>query len=761
MPISRFVSVFVWHAALYLAASTAAAAGAIDFTRQDDRVEALLAQMTLEEKIGQLRQLRYLDHHSTELGNRVAAGGAGSALNIFEPDEIRQLQRRAVEDSRLGIPLIIGRDVIHGFRTIFPIPLGLSATWNPDLIRRSAQIAAAEARQTGIHWTFAPMIDVTRDPRWGRVAESPGEDPFLASVFARAMIAGFQGNDLSAPDSLAATAKHFAGYGKAEGGRDYNTTWIPDQQLWEVYLPPFEAAVDAGVATLMTAFNDLNGIPATGNRFLLKDVLRERWGFDGFVVSDWDSVVEMISHGFAANKRQAGTKALLAGLDMEMKSDALAHAIPRMIEEGIWTEADLDQRVRHILRVKFALGLFENPYPAEGAAYPPPLDPRGAEVATRAAIESFVLLKNEGDVLPLDPNASIALIGPLADAPRDQLGTWAFDGQSMDTITPREAFQRLAESEGLQFHYAAGLAYSRDQSRDGFAQALAAAKEADVIVFVGGEEAILSGEAHSRAVLDLPGAQAELINELAKLDKPLILVVMAGRPLTLEPILEDVDAFLYAWHPGTMGGLALAKVLRGGAEPSGRLTITFPRTVGQIPIYYGHRNTGRPFVAEEFVPIDEIPLATTQSSVGHRSYYLDYGHHPQYPFGYGLGYTTFDYSEVRLSRPEATVGDAVEASVTVTNTGERAGSEVVQLYIHDPVAGITRPVKELKGFEKLTLAPGESREVRFEVTPTMLSFPDPDGHRHLEPGMFRIFIGPNSETVNGKELRLEAKEGPR
>lgn len=721
----------------------------------DTKVRALLSEMSLEAKLGQVQQVSSSRHRESPVEELVKAGRVGSVLNEVDPDHVRELQRLAVEESPHGIPLIIGRDVIHGFRTIAPIPLGLSATWNPSLVEAVSAGAAKEARAVGTNWTFAPMVDVTRDPRWGRVAESPGEDPLLASIMARAMVRGFQGDDLSDPDRIAACAKHFAAYGAAEGGRDYNTAWVPHQQLWEVYLPPFRAAVDAGVATFMSGFNDLNGIPATGNAFLLDEVLRERWGFEGFVVSDWGSVEEMIPHGIAAGPEEAALLAARAGVDMEMVSTTMADHLAGFIEDGRFSEERLDRMVANILRVKFALGLFENPYPPEAAVYPPPMSEAVSAVAKQAAIESFVLLKNDGAVLPIEgERPKIALIGPLADAPADQLGTWIFDGQPADSITPLAAFRGLDQAGSIELGYAAGLTYSRDKKTTGFAEALAAAEAADVIIFCGGEEAILSGEAHSRARLHLPGAQEALLHELAQTGKPLVLVVMAGRPLVLEPVLPEIDALLYAWHPGTFAGPALADVLTGVASPSGKLPITFPKAEGQIPIYYGHRNTGRPFHPDEWTHIDDIPINAPQTSLGNRSHYLDLGHEPRFVFGAGMTYTRFDWGAPAISRRELSKGQTCTVSVTVTNSGERAGREVVQLYMRDLAASITRPVSELKAFEKIALAPGESRTVEFEITPEMLAFPDSNGDMRLEPGDFTFSVGPNSRDLQSVALTL-------
>ncbi|MFP4282387.1 MAG: beta-glucosidase BglX [Opitutales bacterium] len=748
-PLARFLPFLLILAAAPLPAAS-------PFSPEDDaRASALLAQMTRAEKIGQLQQMN-VRRLTPEVREALRAGGVGSALNAIEPKQIREMQRIAMEESRLGIPLLLGRDVIHGFRTVLPIPLGLAATWNPEVIEEGAALSAREARGVGLNWTFAPMIDVTRDPRWGRVAESPGEDPFLASVYATAMVRGLQGDDLRAPDRLAATAKHFAAYGASQAGRDYNTTWVPEQQLWEVHLPPFKAAVDAGVASFMSGFNDLNGVPATANAWLFQDVLRETWGFDGMVVSDWDSIEELIEHGIAADEREAALLAARAGIDLEMVSTTYADHYAELLEEGLLSEEQLDAKVRHILRLKSALGLFENPYPPEGAVYPPPVTDEARATAQRAALESAVLLKNEDRTLPLTGEAPHVLVmGPLADQPYEQYGTWAFDGREEDSVTPRTAFETWAAETGATVEFIPGLTYSRDQTVEDREAVLAAAREADALVFFAGEESILSGEARSRTDITLPGAQAALIAALAETGTPLTVVVMAGRPLVLENILPHADALLYSFHPGTMGGPALVDLLVGRASPSGKLPITIPRSVGQIPIFYSHRNTGRPKDPAEYVFIDDIPVGQTQTSLGFDSHYLDESNEPRFVFGEGLSYTTFTYRDGRLSAERAAVGTAIEVSIEVENTGERAGAEVVQLYLRDHKGSLSRPVRELKGFEKIHLAPGETSTVSFTLTPELLSFPGPDGSPRLEPGLFEVFVGGSSQAPSRGTFVLE------
>lgn len=712
----------------------------------ESRIDALLAKMTVEDKIGQtaLRGLssRFKGILTDEIKQAVKEGKAGAVLNVMNKDGVLELQRIAVEESPHGIPLLFGRDVIHGFRTIFPIPLGQAASWNPELAERAARIAAIEASTYGIRWTFAPMVDISRDARWGRIAESFGEDPYLTSVFSGALVRGFQGKDLKDPTSLAACVKHFAGYGAAEGGRDYNTTYIPEQLMRDVYLPPFKAAVDAGVASFMTAFNDINGVPASGNRFLLTQILREEWNYKGFVVSDWDAQVQLIDHGFAADEKHAAERSMNAGVDMEMTSKTYEKHLAELIREKKVPMAQLDEAVRRILRVKFALGLFEKPYLNRDGSDPTLSEPHLA-AAQEAAVQSVVMLKNEKNILPLAKSINkAAVIGPLADAPHEQLGTWIFDGKKENTRTPLHAIREHLGTEKVV--YQAGLAYSRSKDRSAFPDAIAAARESDVVLFFGGEESILSGEAHSRADINLPGAQEELIRELRQTGKPLILVIMAGRPITLGNIINQVDAILFAWHPGTMGGPALAELIFGERVPEGRLPVTWPKAVGQIPIYYNHTNTGRPPNEKSFVSMDDIPIEAWQSSLGNTSHYLDLGYKPQYPFGYGLSYTTFEYKNIALSAQKIGLGGKLKISATLRNSGQREGVEIAQLYVQDVVGDITRPVKELKGFQRIALKPGASKKITFTLHTDELAFHNLDMKSVTEPGLFNVWIGPNA-----------------
>ncbi|HEX8201151.1 MAG TPA: glycoside hydrolase family 3 N-terminal domain-containing protein, partial [Isosphaeraceae bacterium] len=582
--------------------------------------------------------------------DEIRSGRWGSFLNLGTPEVRAEAQQIAREESRLGIPLIFGQDVIHGYRTVFPIPLGQAASWDSELVRQAARVAAREASSDGIRWTFAPMIDIARDPRWGRIAESLGEDPCLSAVLGAAMVRGYQGETLDAPGSIAACGKHYVGYGAAEGGRDYNTTWIPENLLREVYLKPFRSARDAGVATFMTAFNDLNGVPASGNAFAVRQILRDEWKFDGFVVSDYTSIAELIAHGYAADEEDAARQGIRAGVDMEMVSTTYYDHAKSLIEGGRLDPKQIDESVRNILRVKFRLGLFER-------ATPPAADraalraPEALDIAGKLAAESLVLLKNKDRALPLAKSiGKVAIIGPLADSPADQLGTWALNGDPDAVRTPWTAI-RQALGAGRVVR-APGLRNSRDTNRDGFAAALDAARGADVVLLFLGEEAILSGEAHSRAFLDLPGAQEALVDEVAKAGKPMIAVILAGRPLTFHDVAEKVDAILYAWHPGTMGGPAIADALFGDAVPSGKLPATFPRTTGQIPIYYAHRNTGRPpSETDRDIPAEAPPEATSFVSR-----YIDVDYTPEYPFGFGLSYTHFAYSNLRLSTRQVPQG---------------------------------------------------------------------------------------------------------
>lgn len=717
------------------------------------KIDSLLSQMSVREKIGQTAQRgtssRVKGALSEELKTAVKEGRIGSLINVMNKEYVDELQRIAVEESPNGIPLIFGRDVIHGFKTIFPIPLGQAATWNPDLVEQGARIAAIEATTYGVRWTFAPMLDIARDPRWGRIAESPGEDPYLASELSAAYVRGFQGDDLTDPSSMVACAKHFVGYGAAEGGRDYNTAVISEPLLRNVYLPPFEKAIAAGVQTFMSGFNELNGVPVSGHAFLLDQVLRREWAFDGFVVSDWNSITEMIAHGYCVDEKDAAFKAASAGVDMEMTSQSYDKYLEVLIEEGAIDLTQLDRMVKAILRVKFRMGLFEQPYRVDKPEVV--LSDVHLKSAKEAAIQSTVLLKNNDDVLPLGTNQKLAIIGPMADAPLDQLGTWIFDGDRKDTVTPLKVLQDQFSKEKLLI--APALAYSRDQSVGKFKQALAAANQSDVILFFAGEEAILSGEAHSRAHLNLPGAQEKLIKALSKeTTRPIVLVIQAGRPIILENVIDEVDAIVMAWHPGTMGGPAIVDLLMGRANPSGRLPISWPKSVGQIPQYYNHKNTGRPADQESFVGINDIPVGAWQSSLGNNSHYLDDGFAPLYPFGFGLSYATYSYANLSVSADTISEGEKLKVSFELTNESSLEGIEVAQLYIQDVTASITRPIKELKKFERVGLKPNERKRVEMIIDTEDLKFYNLQNEFVLESGKFTVFVGANAKANMKKDF---------
>lgn len=726
-----------------------------DTTSADEAIEArvveLIGQMTLREKIGQMVQITAPGGVPEDLRNAVAAGEIGSILNVVDVDTANELQRIAAEQSRLGIPLLLARDVIHGFNTVLPIPLGQAATWNPELVERGARVAALEAATVGVNWTFAPMIDITRDPRWGRIAESFGEDPYLTGQLAVAMVDGFQGDDLAAVGTIAACVKHFAGYGASEAGRDYNTTNIPENELRNVYLPPFKATVDAGVASLMASFSDIDGVPASGNRFLMQDILRDEWGFDGLVVSDWVSIEQLIDHGFAADLREAAFKAADAGINMEMVSRAYADHLAELVQEGQIGVARIDELVAGILRAKLGLGLFENPF-TDPAELPEIANPDHLAVAREAALQSLVLLRNQGSALPLDADSleSLAVIGPMADDPYEQLGTWIFDGDPSLSVTPLQAIRDMV-GDRVEIRHVRALETTRSRGTEGFGEAMQAAAEADAVILFLGEESILSGEAHSRADIDLPGSQVELVHRLRESGKPVIAVILAGRPLTVQNMLEQVDALLFAWHPGTMGGPAIADVLFGLESPSGKLPVTFPKMVGQIPIYYAQKNTGKPATPETWVHLDDLPVRAVQSAHGMTSHHLDAGYTPLFPFGFGLSYTQFSYSDVSVSADVIGMEETLTVAAVVSNDGDVAADEVVQLYVRDLVGDVTRPVRELKGFERLRLNPGESRTVTFELDAADLAFYGQDMTPITEPGQFHVWVGGSSDT----DLRAE------
>ena len=719
------------------------------------RANALLAQMTLVEKIGQMTQLDASHGYAPDyLADALRAGRIGSVLNVADVHTVNELQRVAVEETRLGIPLLVGRDVIHGFKTILPIPLGQAASWNPDLVKEGARLAALEAATTGINWTFAPMIDISRDARWGRIAESFGECVLLTSTLGAAMVEGFQSDDLSAPGAIAACAKHFAGYGAVESGRYYATTNVPETKLRNVYLRPFKAAVDAGVTSLMTSFSDLNGIPATGNEFLLRQVLRDEWDFDGFVVSDWDSIRQLQIHGLTENDKESAFEAAAAGVDMEMAGDAYDKHLAELVEEGRIKVKNIDTAVANILRAKFRLGLFEKPF-TNPEELPPIANERSLETAKQAALQSIVMLKNEHNTLPLSAEKlnSVALIGPLSDAPYQQLGTWIFDGDLDLSITPMHAIHSLVGHD-LDVRYVRAMENSRSKATEAFDEAVEIARDSDATILFLGEESILSGEAHSRADINLPGDQAELVRRIRETGKPVIAVILAGRPLTLTNIVDQVDAILYAWHPGTMGGPAIADLLFGIESPSGKLPATFPRMVGQIPIYYSQKNSGKPPSRDKIVHIDDIDTRAPQTSLGMSAFHLDTHFTPLFAFGHGLSYAKFDYQNIRVSAHEIGLDDTVTISAELTNAGDVAADEVVQLYVRDVVASITRPVKELKGFRRVRVEPQETVVVDFELHTSDLTFYGRDMQPTVEPGDFHVWIGGSSETELRTEFRI-------
>ena len=710
----------------------------------DVKAAKMVERMTLDEKIGQMSQVYGgFFGDSVQFRQAIRDGRFGSMLNFFGADRVNEAQRIAVEESRLGIPLMIGRDVIHGYRTIFPIPLGMAASWNPEAVREAFRISAIEASSQGINWAFAPMIDITWDPRWGRIAEGCGEDPYLASTLAYAMVKGIQGDSLTDPTSLAACAKHFAGYGFVEAGRDYNTTYISEPILRDVVLKPFKAAKDAGALTFMAGFTELNGIPVSANEFLLRKILRDEWGFEGFVISDWSSVPQLVNQGYAFDEKDAAAKGIIGGVDMEMATTTYFENVKALLDEKKITMEQIDNAVRNILRVKYKMGLFENPY-VDPESAKKMLDPSFLEHARKVARQSTVMLKNGNGALPLSAEKikSVAVIGPLADAPRDQMGTWCFDGLPENSVTPLKAIRELLGE--TRVNYVPGLKYSRDKNKDQFTAAVAAARQSDATLLFIGEEWILSGEGQSRGNIDLPGAQSELLTALAGTGKPVIVIVMAGRPLAIGDELNEADALLYAWHGGTMAGPALADLIFGKESPSGKLPVTFVKGEGQIPFYYYRKATGREASANTWIPMDEIPVENPQSSLGYESYHLDYGYTPLLPFGYGLSYTTFTYSDLTLSDEKMSMTGSVTVKASVTNSGEWDADEIVQLYIRDRVGTITRPVKELKGYKRIHIKKGETVQVEFTLAAADLAFFN--GRETVtEPGEFDVWIGPDSD----------------
>jgi len=707
----------------------------------DQKVKSILTRMTIDEKIGQLVQ----KNGGSFSDSLVKAGGIGSVLNEIDVETQNRLQKIAKEESRLGIPILFARDIIHGFNTIMPIPLAQAATWNPQLVENGARVAAVEAASSGIRWTFSPMVDVTRDPRWGRIAEGFGEDTYLTSEMGAVMVRGYQGEKLSDKTSIAACVKHFAAYGWAEGGRDYNSANIPENELRDVVLPPFKKCADEGALSFMPSFNDVNGVPSSGNKFLLKDILRNEWKYNGIVVSDWVSIIQLCVHGVAENEKVAAKMAMDATVDMEMASTSYETYLKKLLNEKSISINQIDEAVARILRVKFQLGLFDNPY-TNVNDFPLPLNENHLEVAKKAAIESAVLLKNNG-TLPLNKKIkTIAIIGPLADAPHDQLGTWVMDGNKKNSITPLTALTKQAKQLGIKVIYERALALSRSKEILNKDAVVKAARQSDLVLLFLGEESILSGESHCRANIDLPGAQEELVKLVTDQNKPVVSIIMAGRPLTFERIVDKSSAILYALHGGTMAGPAISDLLFGIESPSGKLPVTFPRYVGQIPIYYNHRNTGKPATNKSWEQIDNIPAEAPQLSIGNTSHYLDYGFEPMYPFGFGLSYTTFDYKNLKIEHTLLTTSDTLKVSVELKNSGSFDAKEVAQLYIRDLVASRAQPVKELKRFEKVFLKKGESKTLTFKLPVSELGFHGLDMKYIVEPGEFNLWIGGSSNA---------------
>ena len=732
----------------------------------DKFVSDLMKKMTIEEKIGQLNlpvtgEITTGQAKSSDVAKRIRNGEVGGLFNLKGVERIRDVQRQAVEESRLGIPLLFGMDVIHGYETVFPIPLGLSCTWDMAAVEESARIAAIEASADGICWTFSPMVDVCRDPRWGRVSEGNGEDPFLGGEIAKAMVRGYQGKDMSKNDEIMACVKHFALYGAPEAGRDYNTVDMSRQRMFNEYMYPYQAAVEAGVGSAMASFNVVDGIPATGNRWLMTDVLRKQWGFDGFVVTDYTGIMEMTDHGMG-DLQAVSALALKAGIDMDMVAEGFVGTLKKSLEEGKVTEEEINTACRRILEAKYKLGLFENPYKYcdEERAKTQIFTAEHRAIARKTAAESFVLLKNEKELLPLQKKGTIAVVGPLANTHSNMPGTWSVAavhenaptlveglkevvGDKANIITAKgcnlmsdAAYEERATMFGRSLH--------RDNRTDKqlLNEALAVAAKADVIVAALGESSEMSGECSSRSELEMTDTQRVLLQELLKTGKPVVLVLFTGRPLVLNWEQENVPAILNVWFGGTEAGMAIGDVLFGDVNPSGKLTTTFPKSVGQIPLYYNHLNTGRPLLEGKWFE-------------KFRSNYLDIDNDPLYPFGYGLSYTTFEYSDITLDKNAMNTNGELTATVTVTNSGKRDGAEVVQLYLRDLVGSISRPVKELKGFEKVFLKAGESKEVSFKITPDMLKFYNFDLDFVCEPGDFEVMIGGSSKDVKKATFALQ------
>lgn len=737
-----------------LQAQVPAAAPALDNPETEQRISKLLREMTLAEKVGQL--VHFADSSTgpgaphPDYRDQIAQGNVGSLENITGAAETNALQKLALEKSRLHIPILFALDVIHGYRTIFPVPLAMASTWDPSLVERASRIAAKEATREGIRWTYSPMVDIARDARWGRMVEGAGEDPYLGSAMAAAYVRGYQGARLDDPQSMLACVKHFVGYGAAEAGKDYNSVELSDRTLRQVYLPPFHAALEAGAGSIMSAFNSINGVPATSNSFILTHILRQEWGFKGVLISDYGAIRETIAHGTALDSRTAALKALSAGVDIDLESNLFSQYLMELVRSGEVTQESIDQGVRRVLRIKFALGLFDSPYSPEPTnGEKSKLDAADVEFARTVAEGSFVLLKNASPdgrtTLPLDPKTrTIALIGPLADSAADMLGCWRARGDAADVVTLRAALVSRMRDAGGQLLYVAGTKIlTKDDT--GFAEAVAVAKRADVVLMAVGEESLwMTGEAASRAHLGLPGNQQQLLEVIAATGKPIVLIVFSGRPLTLDWAANHVPAILQAWFPGVQAGPALVRVLFGDVNPSGKLTVSMPRSVGQEPLYYDALNTGR--------PADDVDL-TRPPADSHEKYharYVDEQNSALFPFGYGLSYTTFSYAPLQLSAPALSANalnreaETLHVSTTVRNSGSRAGDEVVELYVSLRGTSIALPVRELKGFRRITLAPGESRRIDFTIGRNELAFWNIDMQDLVEPASGTVWIGPNS-----------------
>ena len=714
----------------------------------ESKVDAVLKQMTLEEKAGQLTQLAGKTPESLQA---IREGKVGSLLGVLGADNANEAQRAAVEHSRLKIPLILGFDVIHGYRTVFPVPIASTGSFDMPLLEQAERVAAKEATASGVKWVFAPMLDIARDPRWGRIVEGIGEDPYLGSRVAAAKVRGFQGKSMADPDSVVACAKHYVAYGAAEGGRDYNTVDISEQLLREIYLPPFKGAVDAGIGTFMSSFQDLNGIPGVANHHTLTDILRDEWKFNGFVVSDWGAVHELLAHGFATDDADAAAKSIKAGVDMDMVDNAFEH-IPELVRSGKLPESVVDEAVRRVLRVKFEAGLFEHPYADPKREKTDILTPENLQVARKLAQESMVLLQNKSEVLPLAKTKTVAVIGPLADDKASQLGPWAGNGQAIDAVSPLEGIvgkigkEHVLYAKGVDIPsfeggLGAGVASPAPPSATGVKgiantnkpasidDAVAAANKADVVVLFLGELAGMTGEASSRASLDFPGDQLKLANAVLATKKPVVLVVESGRPLDIRWATYHTQAILQAWFPGVQAGNAIADILFGDASPSGRLAISWPRTLGEIPIYYNHRATGRPSSPDRW-----------------HTGYLDLPNTALFPFGFGLTYSKFSYSHLAVKTPTIAPDGSLEVTADVENTGSREATEVVQLYVHDRVGLTSRPVRELKGFERVTLRPGERKTVDFSVKANDLGSYDPQMHWVVNSGTYDVWVAPDSAS---------------